>query len=350
MNDRLDDRLDLADGAAPQGAVLVTRPFPPSLRALLERCHENVFCTAARCAALPADAEVGCYVALRDGIPATGVLYRREGGAITVLSELFAIGGEALEQMVRWLLVRHAGVHLIHFPAVAAPPWRLPFPSQRYGATEDLVISLPGTPEAYLASLGPNTRAAIRRAQKTVARQAPDMAFSFHGPDTIDPADVAALVELNCLRLARKGQSPSHTADSLAMLESMLGSYGCVLYARSGGRVRAGVACTHVGRHAYMHVIAHDPGFDQARLGLLCCFMSICESIRRGMREYHLLSGRYDYKRRLLGQQRDFDHIVVYRSPASVVASLPTWVRTLVRGRGRQVKQRISSWRQSWKS
>lgn len=350
MNDRLDDRLDLAAGAAPQDAVLVTRPFPPSLRDLLERCHENVFCTAARCAAFPPDAEVACYVALRGGIPDTGVLYRREGGAITVLSELFTIDGEALEQMVRWLLARYAGVHLIHFPAVAAPQQPLAFPCQRYGATEDLVISLPGTPEAYLASLGPNTRAAIRRAQKMVARQAPDMAFSFHGPGAIDPADVAALVELNCLRLAHKGQSPSHTADSLAMLESMLGSYGCVLLARSGGRVRAGVACTHVGRHAYMHVIAHDPGFDQARLGLSCCFMSICEAIRRGMREYHLLSGRYDYKRRLLGQQRDFDRIVVYRSPASVVASLPTWVRILVRGRGRQAKQRILSWRQSWKS
>ena len=350
MNDRFDDRLAPATGVAPHDAVLVTRPFPPSLRALLEDCHENVFCTVARCAALPADAEVACYVALRGGVPATGVLYRREGGAITVLSELFAIGGEALEHMVRWLLARYEGVHLIYFPAVAAPPWRLPFPCQRYGATEDLVISLQGTPETYLASLGPNTRAAIRRAQKTVARQAPDMVFSFHGPGTIDRADVAALVELNCLRLAHKGQAPSHTADSLAMLESMLSTYGCMLLARSGGHVRAGVACTHVGGHAYMHVIAHDPGFDQARLGLLCCYMSICESIRRGMREYHLLSGRYDYKRRLLGQQRDFDRIVVYRSLASVMASLPTWARTLVRGRGRQAQQRISASRRSGKS
>ena len=350
MNDRLDDRLDLVTGAAPQEAVLVGRPFPPSLRALLETCHENVFCTEARCAAFPADAEVACHVALRDGVPVTGVLYRREGGAITVLSELFAIGGCALEQMVRCLFGRHEGVHSIHFPAVETPPWPLPFPSQRYGATEDLVISLPGTPEAYLASLGPNTRAAIRRAQRMVAQQAPDMAFSFHGPDTIDRADVAALVELNCLRLAHKKQSPSHTADSLATLESMLGAYGCVLFARSGGRIRAGVACTHVGGHAYMHVIAHDPGFDQARLGLLCCYLSICESIRRGMREYHLLSGRYDYKRRLLGQQRDFDRIVVYRSLAAVMASLPTYARTLVRGRGRQAKQCISSWRRSWRS
>ncbi|AWL07170.1 GNAT family N-acetyltransferase [Massilia oculi] len=350
MNDRFDNRLDLATGAAPQDAVLVRRPFPPSLRALLETCHENVFCTEARCVAFPADAEVACHVALRDGVPVTGVLYRREGGAITVLSELFAIGGGALEQMVRCLFGRHEGVHFIHFPAVQTPPWPLPFPCQRYGATEDLVISLPGTPSAYLASLGRNTRAAIRRAQRMVAQQAPDLAFSFHGPDTIDPADIAALVDLNCLRLAHKKQSPSHTADSLAMLESMLGAYGCVLFARSGGRIRAGVACTHVGGHAYMHVIAHDPGFDQARLGLLCCYLSICESIRRGMREYHLLSGRYDYKRRLRGQQRDFDRIVVYRSLASVMASLPTYARTLVRGRGRQAKQRIASWRRSWKS
>lgn len=330
--------------------MLVGWPFPASVRALLERGHENVFCTAARCAALPADAGVACYVALREGVPAMGVLYRREQGAITVLSELFAIGGGALEQMVRCLLARHEDVHLIHFPAVAAPPWPLPFPFQRYGATEDLVISLPGTPDAYLASLGPNTRAAIRRAQRMVAQQAPDMAFSFHGPDAIGRADVAALVALNSQRLAHKGQSPRHTAASLAMLESLLGAYGCVLLARSGGRVCAGVACTHVGRHAYMHVIAHDPGFDQARLGLLCCYMSICESIRRGMREYHLLSGRYDYKRRLLGQQRDFDRIVVYRSLASVIARLPTYARTCVRGRGRQVKQGLSSWRRAWKA
>lgn len=350
MNDRLDDRLDLATGAARQDAMLVGRPFPPSLRALLERCHENVFCTEARCAALPADAGVACHVALRDGVPVSGVLYRREGRAITVLSELFAIEGGALEQMVRLLFARHQGVHLIHFPAVDSPLRPLPFPCQRYGATEDLVIPLLDTPEAYLASLGPNTRAAIRRAQRMVAQQAPDLAFSFHGPGAIDRADVAALVDLNRLRLAHKRQSPSHTADSLAMLESMLGAYGCVLFARSGGRLRAGVACTHVGRHAYMHVIAHDPDFDRARLGLLCCFMSICESIRRGMREYHLLSGRYDYKRRLLGQQRDYDRIVVYRSLAALVASLPTYVRTLVRGRGRQAKQRISSWRRSWKS
>ena len=329
--------------------MLVRWPFPPSVRALLEEAHENVFCTAARCAALPADAGVACYVALREGVPATGVLYRREHGAITVLSELFAIGGDALEQMVRCLLARHADIDVIHFPAVAAPPWPLPFPFQRYGATEDLVISLPGTPEAYLAGLGPNTRAAIRRAQRTVARQAPDMAFSFHLPGAIERADVAALVALNHLRLAHKGQSPSHTPDSLAMLESLLDTYGCVLFARSGGRIRAGVACTHVGRHAYMHVIAHDPVFDQARLGLLCCYLSICESIRRGMREYHLLSGRYDYKRRLLGQQRDFDRIVVYRSLAAVMARLPTYARTLVRGRGRQVKQRLSSWRRAWK-
>lgn len=350
MNDRLDDRLDLTSGAARQETLIVRRPFPPSLRALLEKCHENVFCTEARCAAFPADAEVACYVALRDGAPVTAVLYRRKGGAITVLNELFAIEGGQLEQMVRCLLARHEGVRLIHFPAVQAQPSPMPFPCQRYGATEDLVISLQGTPDAYLASLGPNTRAAIRRAQRMVAQQAPDLAFTFHGPDTIEHADLAALVGLNCLRLSRKGQSPSHTADSLAMLESMLGAYGCVLFARSGGRIRAGVACTHVGRHAYMHVIAHDPGFDQARLGLLCCFMSICESIRRGMREYHLLSGRYDYKRRLLGQQRDFDRIVVYRSPAAVMASLPTYARTLARGRGRQAKQRISSWRRSWKS
>jgi hypothetical protein len=47
----------------------------------------------------------------------------------------------------------------------------------------------------------------------------------------------------------------------------------------------------------------------------LCCYLGICECISRGGNEYHFLWGQYEYKYRLLGAQRDFARLTIYRSP-----------------------------------
>ncbi len=65
-----------------------------------------------------------------------------------------------------------------------------------------------------------------------------------------------------------------------------------------------------------MHVIAHDPAYDDYRLGTLCNYLTICECITRGGTECRLMGSSHQYKFDFLGARLDFDYLAVYRSRA----------------------------------
>jgi CelD/BcsL family acetyltransferase involved in cellulose biosynthesis len=89
---------------------------------------------------------------------------------------------------------------------------------------------------------------------------------------------------------------------------------GMVCTITLGGRLCAGTINYRVHDNYFLETLAHDPAFDDYRLGMLCCYLSICECIARGGKEYHFLWGQDDYKVRLHGVQRDLDDLVIYRS------------------------------------
>src|SRR5207245_3753907 len=115
--------------------------------------------------------------------------------------------------------------------------------------------------------------------------------------------------------------------------------YGLVGVATVDGRVCAGVICSRSAANYFMHVIAHDPTYDEYRLGKLCCYLTICECINRGGKEFHFLWGRYEYKYRLLGVQRDLDHLTVYRSRAQFLLNGNLVLKNAYKGYGRQAKR-----------
>src|SRR5690606_22906735 len=69
-----------------------------------------------------------------------------------------------------------------------------------------------------------------------------------------------------------------------------------------------------MGDEYYLDVLSHDSEFSDIGLGTLCCYLSVCECIRRGGRVYHFLWGRYDYKLRLGGVERPLFDVTLYRS------------------------------------
>lgn len=83
---------------------------------------------------------------------------------------------------------------------------------------------------------------------------------------------------------------------------------------RLDGRICAGTINFRAGDNYFLEVIAHDPAYNDYRLGTLCCYLTICECIAREGKEYHFLWGAHDYKFRLLGVQRELDHLTIYRS------------------------------------
>jgi hypothetical protein len=130
----------------------------------------------------------------------------------------------------------------------------------------------------------------------------------------IDEAQVRGIIELNRARMAGKNRS-SYIDDAEAeRIVHFAKRYGLMSVMSIDGRVCAGAINFRVGDNYFLKVIAHDPAYNDYRLGTLCCYLTICECIARGGRDYHFLWGRYEYKYRLLGVQRDLDHVALYRS------------------------------------
>jgi hypothetical protein len=113
---------------------------------------------------------------------------------------------------------------------------------------------------------------------------------------------------------------------------------GLVGIATIDGRVCGGLINYRVGTNYFMPVIAHDPEYNDYRLGTICCYLTICECITRGGKEFHFLWGREEYKSRFLGIQRDLDTLNVYRSSTQLILNSDIALRSAYKAYVRQVK------------
>lgn len=331
--------LEVAEEGDETAVCIYDSPLPSFIDSELERLHRNVFASLARLRSEGQLQQVSAYVVRHCGRVTTLLLFRRDGGTVHVLNEAIALRQAEIEDFARTMFESYEAVGAISFPAVDCKVSRLPYPYQQFNSLEDIVLELPATAEVYFAALGKNMRASLKRYQKKIAADFPGFRYAVHEGRDVGEQQLAEIVALSCARIASKNQAPTHTGDKTAQLIRLVKGCGVVLVATIDGRVCAGVICTQFGGNFFMHVVAHDPAYDDYRLGKLCCYFSICDAIARGAREYHFLWGRQEYKYRLLGVQRDLDRVVVYRSRLSVLLHCGRFVHTAWRGYGRRARQ-----------
>lgn len=317
---------------------LYQSPLPAFIETELERLYRSVFSSLARVRSMGLADQAGAFVVTRGSQVSCVLLFRRDGAQVEVLNEAVALRAADVERFAATVFATWPAVRRVSFPALQASPGRLPFPCQRFDCLEDIVCELPATPDDYFAALGKNMRTSLKRYQKKIAADFPGFRYAFHTGADVSEQDLAAIVSLSSARIASKKQQPTHTSEKTRQLIRLVKECGVVLVATIEGRVVAGVICTMVGGNAFMHVVAHDPAYDDYRIGKVCCYLSICDAIKRGAANYHFLWGRYEYKYRLLGKQRDYDRLVIYRSRLAVLLGLKTYLRTAWRGYGRRAK------------
>jgi hypothetical protein len=114
--------------------------------------------------------------------------------------------------------------------------------------------------------------------------------------------------------LAARGKLAEISRRETARLLILARHAGLIGIARIGDRVCGGSLACRIGGNYVMLLSAADPALASYRLGILCCFWSICDCIRAGGRECHLLWGRYQYKTQLLGEPRSLLRLTIYRS------------------------------------
>jgi hypothetical protein len=287
------------------------------------------------------DGNTHTYVA-QNGIRTTAILlFRHEGHRVNVLNEQIGMDAAEINRFVRHIFDTWADVDVVRFPAIQADGKQLAYPCQQFYRTEDIVLKLPPTPDDYLASLGKATRKNFKYHGNRLKRNFPQLEFEVLIDGRIRESHVRDIIELNRARMATKNKESEIDVAETERLTMLVRQSGLVSVMLLDGRVVAGTVCSRVGTNYFMHINAHDPAYDDARLGKLCCFMTICDCIARGGKEFHFMWGRFEYKYLLLGVQQDYDELTIYRSHARMLLHGGSAFRIACSGYSREWKFRL---------
>lgn len=152
------------------------------------------------------------------------------------------------------------------------------------------------------------------------------------GGSKVSEEDLLAIIRMNAARMQGKQQESYIDTDEAHRIVAMVREHGMASLLHLNGKLCAGTINLEYGGSYFLKVIAHDPAYDSYRLGTLCCFLNICACIERGGDEYHFLWGRYEYKYRLAGVQRDLEHVAVFRSRTQMLRHGGLAMRNAVTG------------------
>jgi hypothetical protein len=332
-----------SDNAAQVSVHITLAVFPNAIPAFVEteliRLYGNLFSSMDLFIAFGMNSShVHTYVEKTDGENTAIILFQVNQSNIQVLNEQIFIPEEKLKRFTSHLFKRYKGIHSITFKAIATDMPGTPALGQRVSFTNDVVVQLPTTPENYLAAIGKSTRDNIKRYLKVLKRDFPTFQFQVHGPENTTRAQFLEIIRFNHERMVGKNKVPGTSEKEVERLYALFQRCGLLATVTIDGCVCAGTICYQVGDNYFMRVIAHDPHYNDYRLGVICCYLSVCDCIARGGKHYHMLWGQEEYKYRLMGQQRNFDTITFYRSRVSYLLNLRKVIQVEVRRRMTQLK------------
>jgi hypothetical protein len=317
---------DLQRPYAPQsdlpGVSFYENAVPSFAADALERRYQNTFSSSI--AEHADEAETSTYVVRTIMGIRTVFLFQVRGRHVIVLNSAIPIEADDIEAFVESVFARYPDVQTIRFASVETHIAHSRFPYQQFRMSEDYVLDLPSTVEAYHQRLGKSAATTLRRKQNKLDRAFPDARCDIHeGGET--GLDAAA----DIVRLKTSGSGPAARLDDgqQAWLRKVVHTHGFVSAIVIGGRVCAGTICTRVGRNYFLHVVAHDPAFDAYSPGVLCAYHTICAAIVRGGSEFHFLWGQAAWKARLRAVQHELNDVVIYRSRLDAVRCATTVAR-----------------------
>jgi len=317
---------------------LYAQAIPAFVEKEMDDLHANVFSSLGHLRLHDELGDVHTWRWLRHGRPAGLLLVRARGRHLRILNEGMVLDSLQLKLLALSLFCwfpRAACIELAHMRAGALPPCH---PSQRARVSEDNVIELPSSFDAYLASLGAATRKNVRRHLKHLRAAHPGMHFALHEGAALQAADVEAVIRFNRARMAAKGKVSGIDAAHAARLQALARTHGVLALLRLDGAVAAGAIVMRFGAHYYSLVLAHDPRHDDLRLGLLLSVLLVEALIARDARTLHLMWGRDPLKAQLGAQLRELENVVVYRSPRHLLLCTPLAVAMALRAASRRAR------------
>ncbi len=264
--------------------------------------------------------DVSTYIVRKNGEIETVFLFTRDADKVRVVNEVFIANEEDIQRFSSYVFSTMPTVNSISFKAIRTDLRQLPYPFQRANHLEDIVVELPATVDAYLASMGGSTRRKIKRSTERLISAFPSFDFKVQLAQEIDEASIRAVIELNHSRMAIKNKLSLIDPRESERMIRFAKECGMLCTVWIDGRLCAGALAFRSGSSYFLNVIAHDTAYDNYWLGTLCCYWAVCQGIERQAKEFHFLWGRYDYKYMLKGVLHELDNLVIYRSRKTMLS------------------------------
>lgn len=305
-----------SDKPAPAGEVSIScyDSVPPFLEAELDHLYHHINASLCYYRVARRAHDAWAYVARREQQPIAIFLFLREKRSIMVINEMMQIAAEEIERFAHYIFSRFTAVARISFSKIGKNIGPLSLPWQQYGSSEDIVVSLPATPDAYLSSLGSKTRHNIKHQMKVICADFPGFSFHTYENGAIAEHHVSGLINLKKANMEEKRIKLGITPEETVWMIERAKTNGLLVVALFDDKVCGGSLSLRLGDHYFAHLNGYDTRFAKYSLGMLCCYLAMKEKIQRHAREAHLSWGRNPYKFKLLGVQRDMANLDVYRS------------------------------------
>lgn len=293
--------------------------IPSFVATEIDRIYQHLGCSLSNFSVMKKLAGASTYVARRGAVIVTVLLYRRERDQVTVLSEFIRLDQAAVQLFANTMFSKFSAVRIVSFNKIHTEVGRMPYPYQSVNCTEDIVVTLPPTVKEYQDQLGKNMRRNIKRYSATLQQDFPSYRYQVYVEQQVSEADIRAIIKLNWSRMAGKKIVSRIDEEETLWIVRLVRQCGIVGVATIDGQVCGGAIGFRIGENYFMHVIAHDPIYNNYSLGILCYYLTICEGIVRGGKRFHLSWGRYEYKYRLLGETIDIAQLKLYRNHAYAI-------------------------------
>ncbi len=272
------------------------------------------------------------------------LLFHIDADRVRVMTEMFKLDDEIAVAFCCDVFDRYPFVNEIDFNAISLPSGLRWLISQRFAFSENYVLDLPVSVDQYEQSLGKSTRKTLRGYGNRLRRDHPDFkwrcssasALSRHAQRTL----VRQLQDFKRASMAVRGKQAQADTRETAQLLMMAAECGMFGLCTIEGKLCAGSLALKIGDNYVMLLCAADPAFSGYRLGLLACYWSLCDCIREGALQCHLLWGRYRYKEQLLAKPVSLHRLRVYRSRWQMLCN-PFGVACMA---GRGLMHRCRSW------
>jgi hypothetical protein len=320
-----------ADRAADEVAIACYDTVPPFLAAELDELYHHINASLRHYAVARKARTAHAYVARRGSHPLAIFLFQRDARSVMVFNEMMQVPPEEIERFAAYVFGRFPAVARISFSKIGKTVGPLSLPWQQYGHAEDIVVTLPGTVDAYLSRLGAKTRYNIRRQTKAICADFPGLSFETYENGAIAAHHVAGLIDLKKVNMEEKRIRFGITPEETAWIMERARTNGLLVVALHDGKVCGGSLSFCLGEHYFAHVNGYDRRFAAYSLGMLCCYVAMKETIRRGAKEAHLSWGRNQYKFKLLGVAREMANLDIYRSRGAYCRHLDRVARNKLR-------------------